>query len=104
MEGWLNKLEKMTKDGYHHMKWELHDEIHSKHFELLEKVIARHPETKPIMAAVLAHGIKGVFDDIWELSKFDLADARYKLTNKRADFIIKMLEYRYNYAKKLLNI
>jgi hypothetical protein len=102
LDGWLNKLPKMAKNGYHHMKWQIDDAAQANHFELLQLLIAKHPASKAIMAEVLAHDIAPAFEEIAALTKFDLLDARYALTSQRADFIIKFLDFRYNYAKKLL--
>ena len=102
LAGWLNKFPKLAKDGYHHMKWQIDDAEQANHFKLLEMLVAKHPEVKAIMLSILATDITPIFEQIHELTQFDLLDAKYKLTNERADFIIKFLEFRYNYAKKLL--
>lgn len=104
LDGWLNKLPKMAKNGYHHMKWQIDDAAQANHFELLQLLIAKHSESKAVMLEVLAHDIAPAFEQIAALTKFDLQDARYKLSHKRADFIIKFLQFRYNHAKELLDI
>lgn len=98
---WFNKQQKLAKNGYHHMKWQIDDEKQANHFELLEKLVEQFPESKDFMASVLSHNISNVYDDILALTEYEIAVEDYKLTNKRAGFIVKMLEYRYEYAKKL---
>lgn len=83
------------------MKWHIDDDKKANHFELLEKLVGQYPECKEIIRRVLQHDISPVFDEIMALTAFEIADVRYKLTTKRADFIIKMLGFRLDYVKKI---
>lgn len=104
LDGWENKQQKLANKGYHHMKWQIDDASQANHFELLERLVEQFPECKAMIKAILDNDISTAYDDILELTKFDIADEKYKLTSKRADFIIKMLDFRYNYVKKLLKL
>ncbi len=102
-------LRKHVIKGRHHMKWCLDDYNHkptkgAKHFDLLEKIVGMHPETREVFCNILKKDISEVFDDIMMLCNFEISDARYKLSAIRADFIIKQIDYRFNHAKKVFDL
>ena len=98
---WQNKQAKLVRKGYHHMKWQVDDKEQASHFGLLEKMAAQIPECIPVIKGVLQRDVSLVFDEIRSLCRFEIVDEKYLLSDKRADFIIKMIEYRFNYAKNL---
>lgn len=101
---WMNKQSKLIKNGHHHMKWHISDEKQANHFELLEKLVKQFPECKEIIMSILQRDISQVFTEISALTEFELADERYRLTPKRADFIIKMLGFRFEYANRMFQV
>ncbi len=101
LDSWLDRLPKQIKGGYHHMKWLITDSKQANYFELLENLVAKHPEAKAVILSVLSNDITPIFEEISQLTKFEIADERYKLSDKRANFIVKFLEFRYKHAKKL---
>ena len=108
LDAWLgkdfNKQDKHARNGTHHMRWHIDDAKQANHFELLEKLVAQFPECAAIIRRILQSDIAPVFDAITALTTFEIADVRYRLTPKRADFIIKMLGFRFGYAKKVLGL
>jgi len=57
-----------------------------------------------VIKAKLAIDISTVTDEILHLTEFDIKDERYKLTHARADFIIQLLQFRFNKLKKIFNV
>jgi hypothetical protein len=100
----IASLEAYVGKGTHHMKWALNDKKKVQHFKLLEKLIEKFPKTEDLIKAKLKIDILPLYDDILQLTAFDIQDRHYKLTRERADFIIKLLEFRYNKIKKLFGI
>lgn len=100
----LSNLAAYINKGTHHMKWESQDTNNAKHFELLQKLIAKFPKTEAIIKAKLKIDITPVYNDILQLTEFNLDDSRYALTAQRANFIIKLIEFRYNTAKKMFGL
>jgi hypothetical protein len=86
------------------MKWALGDEKQAKHFELLQKIAEKYPETLSIFSGILENDLSEVFDDIMDMTRFEIIDERYKLSGIRADFIIKLINYRFQYAKKIFDL
>jgi len=98
---WLNKLPKMVKNGYHHMKWQESDEKQANHFELLEKIVGKHPNVLDIVKEIAALDISPLQKQIVQLTEFELKDPAYQLSNVRADFIWQLLSFRMNHLKEL---
>ncbi len=100
----LSNIEAYIDKGTHHMKWELKDKKNARHFELLEKLVAKFPDTENIIKAKLKVDITKVYNDILQLTEFDIDDSKYALTKERANFIIKLIDFRYNKAKKMFGV
>lgn len=104
ISGKLANLQAYINRGTHHMMWSMHDEKHAKHFELLEKLIARFPQTEQAIKTKLRIDISTAFSDILQLTEFEIHDTRYRLTQQRAEFIIKLIDSRYNRLRKMFKL
>ncbi len=103
---WKNKQASQIKNGYHHMKWQLYDNKPANHkpdnhFTLLQKMVGQFPECLSTIQNVINQDISGFLEEIDSLCEFEILDERYKLSNKRADFIKRIIEYRLQHAKEL---
>lgn len=97
----LKELDSYAKKGTHHMRWHVDDSRKAGHFELLQKLIAEYPETKCMMQKYLAHDISSAFEAVFNLTKFQINDERYKLKPERADFMIRLVQHRHNLAQMI---
>jgi hypothetical protein len=100
----LGNLEAYINKGTHHMKWALGNTKNAGHFELLQKLVTKFPETESIIKNKLSIDITAVYNDILQLTEFNIDDSSYVLTIERANFIIKLIEFRYNKAKKIFGV
>jgi hypothetical protein len=92
------RLEAHIKKGMHHMKWSLHDEKKAGHIEILQKLMYTFPEAKEYLSNKLSIDISAISKDIKELVSFPIE--QYSLSEVRAQFIIDMLLFRFNFIKK----
>jgi hypothetical protein len=90
--------------GTHHLKWRREDAKQAGHFELLNLLVAEYPETKAVMAKILACDITGLCEDIGQLCRFDIQNPHYCLTQQRAEFMIALLRTRFQKAKETLGL
>jgi len=94
----VNRLKQYVKSGWHHMKWTLSDTEPMGHLELLKKLATEHPETRQVMLDSLKMVNIEVFRVILEgLVAFDVP---VRLTAERANFMLKLLQFRH---QRLLN-
>lgn len=100
----LSNLEVYINKGTHHMKWELADTRNAGHFELLKKIIAIFPETEDTIKAKLKTDISSISKDITQLTRFEIHNKSYKLTQERADFITKLIEFRYSKVRETFGL
>ncbi len=99
-----HQLKKRVRNGYHHMRWKQDDPKEAHHFELLQKIASQFPEAQYVYHRILNNILQPAFDDIMLLTEFTLEDARYQLSEKRAEFIIEQIKFRVNYAREVLNL
>lgn len=100
MERRLKNLVNYINKGTHHMKFSLSDQNKAGHVELLHKIVYNFPETESYIKAILSTDISEITQIIHKLCKFDIHDDRYRLTEDRANFIIKIITFRYNWIRK----
>lgn len=100
----LSNLDAYINKGTHHMKWAFGDTKNAGHFELLQKLVDKFPEMESVIKDKLGIDITAIYNDILQLTEFKLEDSRYSLTKERANFIIKLIEFRYNKAKKMFGV
>ncbi|MFI4938610.1 MAG: HipA domain-containing protein [Candidatus Berkiellales bacterium] len=94
----LHRLQKYIAKGWHHMKWRLNDDSPCGHVELIQKFLVHYPETR----STILNCLTSVNDDIFKniLDEFTAFNVPVKLTHKRADFMLKLLQLRH---QQLLN-
>jgi len=102
--GKMQNLSAFIDKGYHHMKWRIEDEKHALHFELLEELLAAFPQCRKPLQAMLERDISRIDGIIEQLTKFDIRDARYRLSEERAEFMLALIHARYQKAKELVDI
>jgi hypothetical protein len=87
-------LEKYVSKGWHHMKWSI-DSAQMGHIEMLQKFINKYPETRQIMLNCLNKLTVETFKLILnELVSFDVP---VRLTAERANFMLKLLQFRHQH-------
>lgn len=92
-----NYIEHYVSRGKHHMKWSLDDNTQG-HYELLQKLIDRYPETDRIMIDCLTKINDETFKNILDnLVQFKIPT---QLSTERANFMLRLLKFRY---KRLLD-
>ncbi|SRR5579883_687963 len=93
-----SQLEKYLNRGWHHMKWKLSDTAQAGHIELLKKFINKYPETRQLMVTCLKmvnyETLKTILDNLVEF------DVPVRLSKERANFMLELLNFRY---QRLLN-
>lgn len=99
----LSILESYVSKGTHHMKWELADTKNAGHFELLEKLVCKFPETESVIRSKINVDISALASVVSQLTQFTLQDQRYALSKERADFIIELIKFRFNKIKEIFN-
>ena len=100
----LDNLDAYIARGTHHMKWALADKKKIGHFELLKKLVDIFPEAENYIKEKLAIDISEISNDISQLTEFAIDDAKYRLTKERADFITKLIFFRYNKIRKMFGL
>jgi hypothetical protein len=86
------------------MKWLMSDAKQAGHFELLEKLVAKFPETEQTIRNKLHIDISGISQEIWQLTEFQIDNGQYRLTKERAHFITHLLDFRYTKLRKMFHI
>ncbi len=81
------------------MKWELHDTVRLCHSDMLVRLIARYPEKKESMLKSLLFDINELKYLISSLTEFKVP---VPLTESRAAFIIKLIGFRQQYLKDII--
>ncbi|MFC1546442.1 HipA domain-containing protein [bacterium] len=95
-----NYLEKYINKGYHHIKLSQTDQTHVKHLQLIEELINRYNKKAiRIIREVLSFDNKNVEEILNYLVKFNTI---IPLTEKRADFILRLIIKRKNMLMRLL--
>jgi hypothetical protein len=78
------------KCARHHMKWSLDEEKQLNFYEFMKKFTVDFPETKSIMAQHLSFDYQQVEEVLAPLVGA-VSDPKYKLTQKRLDFVLKLI-------------
>ena len=93
-------MEKYISRGKHHIKWCLTDDTKQGHFELLQKVAYKYPETLDVMKSCINKINENTFQIILEdLVKFDIP---IRLSTERSKFMLKLLKFRHDKLKRIL--
>ncbi|MCK5707551.1 MAG: HipA domain-containing protein [Candidatus Aureabacteria bacterium] len=96
-----SRLEKYVLKGTHHMKWSLDEDVRIGHVELIKRFICEHPEVIDAVKRILYFDEEKLNNAIMELTTFNVY---CKLSEKRANFIEKLLIYRRNNLIEKLKI
>lgn len=96
----MKNLVSYMNKGTHHMKFSLFDGNKAGHVELLQKIVYNFPETENYIKTTLSTDISSIAQSIRELCEFEIYDDRYRLTKERADFIINIIMFRYDWIRK----
>lgn len=94
------RLEKYVNNGTHQLRWKLTDPKKAQHAELLLKFIHNYPDTLKIMLECLHKVNLVTFEKI--LEQLVKVDIRVKLTEQRALFMLKLIDYRHQRLLKTL--
>lgn len=95
-----NNLEKYVNRGWHHMKWSINDTTPAGHLTMLKKFIHQYPEAQPIILDCLKKLGYNSFKPI--LDRLIAFNVPVKLTAERANFMLKLLQFRYQYLLREL--
>jgi hypothetical protein len=102
----VNDLEKYVSasKATHHMKWDRHDEKKIKHVDFLKKLIEQFPKTKEHIYHCLNFSTKSFEQEVCELLDLSnaLSEDYVKLNPERGNFIIKLIEYRFQKVLEIL--
>lgn len=79
--------------GAHHMKWDLSDPTRMRHVDMLKKLAIEFPEARQIMVDCLKRVSGETFARI--LNKLAAFDVPVRLSAERANFMLKLLQYRH---------
>lgn len=86
-------LEKYVQKGTHHMKWKLIDSSKAGHLELLKNIANMYPETRQVMIDCLkAVNYESFSAILHELVSFKVPN---RLTEARANFMLKLIDHRH---------
>lgn len=94
-------LERYVNKGTHHMKWALEDKKRLNHFEFIGRFLKLFPDTYETIAKCVKLDIIKLEQ---QFSKLLLFECPYPLTRAKADFTIKLIEYRQRKLLALLGI
>lgn len=89
-------IKKYVERGTHHMKWLFKDASRLNHLEFLKQFLIKFPDSKKTIIDLLNFDTAKLKYDIMQLTKINVS---CKLSQSRANFIIKLLLYR---QKKIL--
>lgn len=96
--GTKRRIETYVSKGWHHMKWNVKDAHGMQHDEMISKLVSIYPATRQIMLDCLLRVNNEIFEKILNnLIKFDI---EVSLTPERANFMLQLLNFRY---QRLLN-
>jgi hypothetical protein len=102
--GGLANLAAYVDKGTHHMKWALADAKKIGHFELLQKLVSAFPEAENYIKEKLVVDISEISSDISQLTEFAIDNEKYRLTKERADFITKLILFRYSKIRQMFGL
>lgn len=89
------QLEQYISRGWHHMKWDLNDTTGVKHLEMLKKLAEFYPETLQIMLDCLNKvNFEVLGEMLEELTTFNVP---VRLSEERAKFMLRLLQFRHSY-------
>ncbi len=92
-------LERYILRGRHHMKWSLNSPSRIEHGEFLKTLYNNYPYTRDVMLQCLQRVSSGSFETILDrLTNFDVP---VRLSEERANFMLKLLNFRH---QRLLNL
>lgn len=90
-----NYLEKYILRGCHHLKWSLNDIKPMRHIDMIKKYAEIHPETRRIMIESLR---KITFEDFKDtIDNLIAFKIPVRLTAERANFMLRLLQSRYQH-------
>lgn len=100
-----DRLERYLTGRYakHHMKWSLDEEGRLNFYEFMKKFTVDFPQIKPIIAQHLSFTYEQVEETLLPLVDA-ISDIEYKLTQKRLDFILKMIFCRKEILEETLEL
>lgn len=103
----LDNLEKYiwAPRAAHHMKWNREDEKRIRHIDFLKQLTEQFPKMKEYMYSCLNFSLKSFEKEVFELLDLSntLSEPYVKLTSERANFIIKIIEYRFQKIMETLS-
>lgn len=94
------RLEKYVLTGTHQLRWKLDDPKKAGHAEMLLKFINSYPDTHQMMLECLYKVNSVVFEEI--LDRLVTVNVQIKLTEPRAIFMLKLINYRHQQLLKIL--
>lgn len=89
----LNYLRRYVERGTHHMKWSRSDDKKCGHVEMLLRIVENDPTKRDIILSCLNFGPDDLNLLFSELTDYNTPDP---LTRNRAEFIIRLVEFRKN--------
>jgi hypothetical protein len=92
-------LERYILKGMHHMKWSLNSSSRVEHGEFLKILYNNYPATRDVMLQCLQRVNSGSFETI--LGRLTNFDVPVRLSGERANFMLKLLNFRH---QRLLNL
>lgn len=95
-------LKKYVKNGKPHMKWMLEQDYKTRdnHEGLLKRIIQQYPQLKQTILSCFEFSQAQISGILEGLVKFQID---YPLTEKRANFMLHLINYRRNYLLSILN-
>lgn len=88
-----SNVERYVSKGRHHMKWSINDSMSMEHISMLKKFTKEYPETHQLMIECLNNINLEDFKTI--LDMLVAFDVPVRLTAERADFMLRLLQFRY---------
>ncbi len=95
-----DRFKRYIAKGRHHMKWSIDDPAGVGHAEMLKKIAMSYPQTSITMLNCLKRVSNAVFEKI--LNDLVAFDVPVKLSTERAEFMLQLLQLRYNYLLREL--
>jgi hypothetical protein len=88
-----SNIERYVSKGRHHMKWSINDTMPMEHVNMLKKFTKEYPETHQLMIECLNNINPEDFKSI--LDMLVAFNVPVRLTAERADFMLRLLQFRY---------
>lgn len=88
-------IKKYVSKGWHHMKWSIEDAFPMGHLKMLQTFAGHYPETHQVMVNCLRSVNYDTFKNI--LGNLTALETPVQLTTERANFMLKLLQFRHQY-------